>query len=112
MTDTHPKIHVRTTEITVSALPETNINHRLYALKVTWRGGDAYAVKRSDDCVIDADGDWAYEPTPSSRDDAWIAAHRFSFGQAYHLAVDAAPDVTINGHTVTDALTAAENRQP
>lgn len=99
-------IHSRVTEVTVSALPEGNVNYDLYSVKVQWRGGDRYAVVRHG-MALDAGGDWDYEPSPSNRDDYWIATHRFSYDEAYGLACEAAPAVTVNGLTVADALARA-----
>ena len=104
-------VYTRLTEMTVCALPEENVNHGHYAITVQWRGGETYAVKRHS-LVLGADGKWDYEPMPSSRDDAWIATHRFSYDEACRLAVEAAPHVTVNGHTVADVLAAAERRRP
>lgn len=43
-----------------------------------------------------------------SREDDWLAAHRFDLDTALKLAREAAPHVTVNGRTVADALTRAE----
>jgi hypothetical protein len=96
----------RVTEVTISALPEDNVNHGLYAVTVQWRGGDTYAVKRLS-MVLGADGEWDYEPSPSNRDDDWIATHRFTYDRAVELAAQAAPHVTVNGLTVADCLARA-----
>ena len=98
-----PRSHLLITEVTVSAIPEGNVNHSLYAIQVQWRGDDRYAVKRHS-LVLGADGEWDYEPLPSSRDDAWIATHRFSYDEALQRAVEAAPHVTVHGLTVADSL--------
>jgi hypothetical protein len=86
-----PEISVsqRITEVTVSALPAEHVNYDLYSVKVQWRGGETYAVKRLGQ-VLDVDGEWDYEPNPSNRDDEWIAAHRFSYEEAVRLATKAA----------------------
>lgn len=97
------QIHARITEVTVCALPEDNVNHSSYAITVQWRGGETHAVKRHS-MVLGADGEWDYEPSPSNRDDDWIATHRFTYDRAYQLACQAAPHVTVNGFTVADLL--------
>jgi len=38
--------------------------------------GERFAVRRIGDC-LSKDGQWEYEPTPSSRDDAFYARCRF-----------------------------------
>lgn len=98
--------HTRLTEVTVSAIPEGNINHGAYAITVQWRGGETYAVVRGG-FALGADGEWDYEPSPSNRDDEWIATHRFTYDRAYQLAIEAAPDVIVNGMTVAVALARA-----
>lgn len=40
------------------------------------KGNDKWAVYR-DGSVLDKDGDWVYEPLPSSRDDKYLRHHRF-----------------------------------
>lgn len=104
--DPAPNVHVRVTEVTISALPEDNVNHGIYAVQVQWRGDDRYAVKQHG-LVLGADGEWDYEPTPSSREDDWIATHRFGYDEAFERAVQAAPHVTVNGFTVADSLARA-----
>jgi hypothetical protein len=101
-------VHMRVTEVTVSAVPETNINHGHFSIAVAWRGpGDVYAVIRFGQCLA-TDGTWDYEPNPSSRTDEWIATHRFPYDQAVALAATAAQFLTVNGFTVADILAAAK----
>lgn len=102
-------ITVRTTEVTVSAVPEDNINHGHFSVTVQWRGGETYAVARHRMC-LGTDGEWDYEPSPSNRDDDWIAAHRFSHDEALVLAAHACLELTVNGFTVADVLAAAEQK--
>jgi hypothetical protein len=98
-----PGVHARITEVTVSAIPESSVNHSVYAVQVQWRGDDRYAVKRHS-LVLGADGEWDYEPMPSSREDDWITTHRFGYEEALQRAVEAAPHVTVNGITVAESL--------
>lgn len=100
------EVHTRITEVTVSTVPEDNINHHHFSVKVSWRGADRYAVERHRE-VLGADGEWEFEPSPSSRDDDWIATHRFSYDEAYRMAVHACQHVTVNGLTVADVLARA-----
>lgn len=102
----HPGVNTRITEVTVSAIPEDNINHHSYAITVQWRGGETYAVCDGA-MALGTDGEWDYEPSPSGRDDEWIATHRFTYDRAYQLAVEAAPHVTVNGFTVAETLARA-----
>ncbi|MDG4799033.1 hypothetical protein [Micromonospora sp. WMMD980] len=110
MSETNPPVaHARLTEMTFCALPEDNINHDIYAVTVTWRGGEQYAVKRHSQ-VLGADGEWDYEPSPSNRNDEWIATHRFDYDTACRLAMEACQHITVNGLTVADALARAGGR--
>lgn len=100
-------VHMRVTEVTISAVPEDNVNHGHFSIAVAWRGpGDVYAVTRHRQCLA-ADGTWDYEPQPSSRTDEWIASHRFPYEQAVALAAAAVQFLTVNGFTVADVLAAA-----
>lgn len=45
-----------------------------------------WAVRQMGNC-LSITGEWHYEPTPSSRDDKWLALHRFPTAQT---AIDAA----------------------
>lgn len=91
------------TEHTVCALPEGNVNYWHYAVKVAYRGDGLWAVLNGGYC-LGADGDWDYEPSPSGRDDAWLATHRFDEETALRLAAEIAPTVEVNGFTVADVL--------
>jgi hypothetical protein len=102
MPDQHnaPALHVRLTEVTVCALPEDDVNYHSYAITVSWRGGESYAVVHVGYC-LSVDGGWDYEPMVSSRDDEWLAAHRWAYDTAYRLACEQAPLVEVNGKTAT-----------
>jgi len=57
-------------------------------------GRDLWAVRSGPNC-LDKDGDWVYEPLPSSRDDAWLAMHRWqTLAEAMSAAI-AARDVAL-----------------
>lgn len=92
------------TEYTVCALPESNVNYSHYAITVQYRGDGAWAVCHGGFC-LGIDGEWDYEPSPSSRDDDWLATHRFDEQTARQLAEEHALHVTVNGITVDQALT-------
>lgn len=94
------------TEHTICALPEDNINYWHYAIKVAYRGDGLWAVLSGGYC-LGGDGEWDYEPSPSSRDDDWLVTHRFDEQTALRLAEEQAPLMTCNGITVTDALARA-----
>lgn len=54
--------------------------------------------------VLGKDGDWEYEPRPSSRDDHFYERFRFTEEEAKRLALAAVETVTINGRTFADLL--------
>lgn len=98
-----PEPEVRVTRYEVSCLPEGDINADPYTLTVEYRGRGLWAVMDGPfaynaDCVKD------YEPRSSSREDDWLATHRFDLDTALALAKRTAPLMTCNGHTVADAL--------
>ncbi len=104
---------IRPVRYEVCALPETNINHHLYAIAVEYRGADRWAVIQHQQCLgtdgIWDDGTWDYELRPSERDDDWLDTHRFDLETALRLAEEAAPKVTVNGVTAAEvAARAAE----
>lgn len=57
---------------------------------IEWRGGDTYCVRAVGN-VLDRDGDWVYEPMPSSRTDEFIQATRFTLAEALERAAKALP---------------------
>ncbi|OPC83038.1 hypothetical protein B4N89_20715 [Embleya scabrispora] len=108
---TEPRIHVRPTRYQVCALPEGDINEPSYTIDVEYRGRDLWAVTRHSRC-LGRDGTWDYEMRPSEREDDWLREHRFDLDTALELARAAAPHVTVNGHTVAEALAQAEEADP
>lgn len=91
------------TEHTICALPESNVNYRHYAITVEYRGDGLWAVCSGGFC-FGTDGEWDFEPSPSSREDDWLATHRFDEATALELAERQAPLMTCNGITVAQAL--------
>lgn len=102
-----PEPTERVTRYEVSCLPPDNINAYHFTITVEWRGGDLWAVLHHGYC-LGADGEWDYEPRPSSREDDWLETHRFTLGIALMLAKQEAPKIRVNGHTVAEALRRAE----
>lgn len=97
-----PEPTVRATRYEVSLLPADDINYHLYAINIEDRGADRWAVIRYGSCLA-ADGTWSYELRPSSREDDWLATHRFTLAEALRLAKAAAPRVIVNGITAVEA---------
>jgi hypothetical protein len=102
-------IEPRVTEYTVCGLPEDDINASHFALTVAYRSAGRWAVLRHGFC-LGTDGEWDYESIPSERADEWRATHRFDEDTALRLAVEHAPNVTVNGWTVDAALAEIERR--
>ncbi|MEV8638953.1 hypothetical protein AB0395_45595 [Streptosporangium sp. NPDC051023] len=100
---TDPEVFVRPTRYDVSCLPEDDINARHYTLTVEYRGRGLWAVMDGP-YAYDANGVKDYEPSPSNREDAWLATHRFDMDTALAIAQQVAPNMTCNGHTVAEAL--------
>lgn len=80
------EINARLTEVTICALPESSINHHVYAVTVSYRGDNTYAVMHHG-YALSADVSWDYEPRPST---------------AYRMAVAVAPDVVVNGRSARE----------
>ncbi|MEV0831458.1 MULTISPECIES: hypothetical protein [Streptosporangiaceae] len=104
-----PAPQVRVTRYEVSCLPEDDINADPYTPAVEYRGRGLWAVMDGP-FALNADGVKDYEPRPTSREDDWLAAHRFDLDAALALAKRTAPTMTCNGHTVADALRDRETR--
>src|SRR5690606_2902511 len=104
-----PEPTVQATRYTVNCLPENGIDSHVFEITVEYRGRGLWAVKRHSQCLA-ADGTWDWEMRPSEREDDWLAEHRFDLDTALKLAKEAAPKVTVNGFTVTDALRMAQQR--
>ena len=102
---------VQPTEYSVSCLPDDDINSYAFGLTVRYRGAGRWAVQRGEHACLGADGEWADGVKEYDRGDDWLAAHRFDLDTALRLAKEAAPHVTVNGHTVADALAMAARQR-
>jgi hypothetical protein len=99
-----PEPTVTVTEYDVSCLPIDHPERYTFTINVSWRGpGDVWAVKRGPWC-ISADGELDHEPSPSNRNDDFLATHRFPLDQALALAKEQAPLITVNRWTVEAVL--------
>lgn len=107
MTTDIPEATVRVVSYTVNCLPEDDVNSSVFAIEVEYRGGGRWAVTRHGSC-LGADGTWDFGVKPYERGDDWLNAHRFDEQTALKLAKEHAPLVTVNGHTVADALRMAK----
>lgn len=117
-------IYPRVTEYEVSVFPDslrdsddmlTASEANTWVITVAYRGCGKYAVihgsgRSSMPLVLGADGEWDYEPRPSSREDDWLTTHRFDLATAMKLAAEHAPKVTINGVKATEILAKLQRR--
>lgn len=97
------------TQYTVSAIPEGHDARPEFEIQVNYRGGGLWGARRWTRC-LDSEGRWDYELSPSESEDEWLARHRFDLDTALRLAKEAAPHLTVNGHTVRDVLAEAGRR--
>jgi hypothetical protein len=99
-----PEPTVRTTRYEVSCLPPDMINADSFTIQVEFRDHDKWAVLLRNMWCLSSSGEWEWEPLPSEREDEWLAEHRFDLDTALRLAKERAPLITVNGHTVADAI--------
>lgn len=94
----------RVTEYVVSAVPEDLIPDAFaWNVTVEWRSEGLWAVKWGPYC-LSIRGKWDHEPIPSSRTNAWLAAHRFIEQDALRRAHEMAPTVRVNGLLPADLV--------
>jgi hypothetical protein len=105
-----PEATVLATEYSVNCVPEDDINGHVFEIRVQYRGAGRYAVIRGGDMCLGADGTWDFGVKEYDRGDDWLNAHRFDLETALDLAKQQARLVTVNGHTVTDALAMQKKR--
>jgi hypothetical protein len=74
-----------------------------WVIRVEWRGRGTWAVTHGGSC-LGADGEWDWEPRPSSREDGWLADHRFSLDGALDAAREHAPGIRVNGISALEVL--------
>lgn len=107
--------YVRPTRFEVSVFPDEMREDPASAMDAsTWvvtvedRGLGGWAVVYGDGGVrvrvLSAEGEWDYEPIPSSRTAEWLAMHRFTRAEALDMARQQAPLITWNGLTAVDVL--------
>jgi hypothetical protein len=91
------------TEHTICALPEDHPGWRHFVITVEFRGGGTWAVCHQRD-NLSTTCDWDFEDSASSRDDEWLARHRFDLDTALRLAEEQAPLMTCVGISALQAL--------
>ena len=100
------------TRFVFSPLPRDHVDHDLFSVAVEWRGNDRWAVLLRGSWCWSQSCTWDWEPMPPSRDDAWLAEHRFTRDEA--IAIASSPDflaaITVNGRTAAD-VTGSDSHQ-
>jgi hypothetical protein len=104
-----PTPEVRAGRYDVSCLPPDDESAALFTLRVEYRGRGLWAVMDGA-FALDADGNGDFEPSASNRDGDWLAKYRFPLDKALEIAKRAAPLMTVNRWTVSDALAARAAR--
>lgn len=105
-----PEPTVQAVEYTANCLPEDDLDSHVFEIRVQYRGNGRYAVIRMGSC-LGVDGTWDQGVKEYDRGDAWLDDHRFDLDTALRLAKEQARLVTVNGHTVADALAMQKKRQ-
>jgi hypothetical protein len=92
----------RITAYTVSRLPDDCPDSDTWSVRVEATGFGRWAVRWFARCLT-RDGEWEWEPQPSSRDDEFLARCRFpDLESALKAATEVEPGLTVNGLTSED----------
>lgn len=98
-------VSIKPTRYTVTCLPHNHPEVYHYSLTLEFRGQGKWAICRAGDgCYNAFTGQFDHESVPSERADEWKRQHRFTLKAARIYAMQLAPGLTVNGHTVEDAL--------
>lgn len=104
-----PEVHIRPLAYEVSLWPEgtSSINASSFTLTVMHRGPNQWAVLNggtgSRRC-LGSDGLLDWDTVPPEHADEWLATHRFTREEAFALAREHAPKVTLSGVTAAEVL--------
>lgn len=99
-----PPVEIRQHSFLVSCLPEDHPDAYAFTLKVEDKGRGRWAVMWVGHGVLGTDGEWSYDPFPTSQEDEWLKTHRFDRAEALKLAEKVAPTLKIRDYTVIEAL--------
>lgn len=97
------KVYCEATEYEISIFPLGHEARAYFAVTVEYRGPGSWAVCDKGRC-LDAEGNWDYESSPSSRKDDWLTEHRFDLNTALRLAQEAAPYLVCNRRSAIEVL--------
>mgnify|MGYP000660374113 FL=1 len=87
--------------VLANCITEDHLEGFYFGVYVEYRGRDKWAVTREGEC-LGRSGKWDYEMRPSSREDEWLAEHRFDFDTAMELAIKAAQKVKLGNMTARE----------
>lgn len=93
------QLYSAATRYTVSSVPESNVHFFRLSVSVERTShvdGGQWAVRQRGQC-LDSDGRWDWEPSPSDREDGWLATHRFDLNTALWLASKAVSEMAGGG---------------
>lgn len=95
---------VTPTRYTVSRLPDDTSDYSTWSVQVEASGNGRWAVRNGGRC-LNKDGEWEYEPLPSSRSAEWLDTVRWDdLTEAIQSAQAAEPLLRWNGLTPADVL--------
>jgi hypothetical protein len=94
-------------EVTAWPGPVDAANRPHYVLTVEWRGDGNWCVRDMFGCY-QASGEREYEPSPSNREDDFIARTRFPLDEALAVAERIAPTMTVGAGPNRPGMNAAE----
>lgn len=95
---------VRVAAYVVSRIPDDSPDHSVWSVRVEATGHGRWAVRNASRC-LNKQGEWEYEPSPSSRTDEWLSTVRWDVADdAISAAVAAEPNLRWNGLTPADVL--------
>jgi hypothetical protein len=86
----------------------TGYDEATFSDKITWtitvaeRDTGRWAVKGMFG-VLNTDGEWEYEPSPSNREDDFLDRCRFTEEEALRRALEVVDTIRINGSTIAQA---------
>ena len=91
----------------VSRIPDDSPDHSVWSVRVEAVGPGRWAVRNMRRC-LNKQGEWEYEPQPSSRTEEWLSTVRWDdVDEAIAAAVAAEPYVRWNGLYPEDVLALA-----
>ena len=98
------------TEYVMDAFGDGDPNCGIWAITLQRKSPGRWSVNRFGD-VLNDQGEWEYEPLPSSRDDDFKKRCRFPLAEAKRLGAEAFPRIIVNGMTADEARALIAERE-